>query len=98
MNSLNLVIVRNISFKSVEETEVRWKCGENKVEDEVWVKRKIEKKKEKKRCFYLLKKREYVFVIWDCDACFSTIFNVGSHKWCGVHYFQYMYSMQLIKK
>jgi len=49
MNSLNLVIVRNISFKSVEETEVRWKCGENKVEDEVWVKRKIEKKKEKKK-------------------------------------------------
>jgi len=96
MNSLNLVIVRNLSFKCVEETKMRWKCGENKVEDEVWVKRKIERKK-KDRCFYLLKIREHFFVVWNGDACFSTI-DVGSHRWCGVHYFQYVYSVQLIKK
>jgi len=35
MNPLNLVMVRNVYFKCVEETEVRWKCGKNKVEDDV---------------------------------------------------------------
>jgi len=63
MNPLNLVMVRNVSFKWVEETEVRWKCGENKVEDDVWGKRKIEKKEE--GVFISLKLRIIFFLLFE---------------------------------
>ena len=38
------MLVRNCTFKCVKEIEEWCKCGENKVEEEVWPKRKIEKK------------------------------------------------------
>jgi len=63
MNPLNLVMVRNVSFKWVEETKVRWKCGENKVEDDVWGKRKIEKKEE--GVFISLKLRIIFFLLFE---------------------------------
>jgi len=45
----------SFSFKCVKEREVWWKCGENKVEEELRPKRKIEKKD---RCFFFLVQEE----------------------------------------